>query len=187
MLSDTFGFLFVGTMKYTQISTGLSFSVLISFLSCVPLPPQTFRVTIVGPGCPRRLRKTLSRFPEVQVAGYVGDLAGAYLNADAVLVPIRAGGGTRIKVLEAFSRRRPVVSTSAGVEGIELADGKHALIADTPAGFADACLRLIREPCLGQELTQHAFELVGERHSDKALAAALIPLATRPATRHHQT
>ena len=58
-------------------------------------------------------------------------------------------------------------------------EGTHALIADTPEEFANACLRLIREPRLGRELGQRAFELVSERYSDKALSAALIRTRSR--------
>jgi len=177
--SDTFRFLFVGTMSYYPNVDGVLFfcSEILPLIRARASKPIT--VTIIGSGMSLALRETLSMFPEVQAAGFVEHLEQVYRDADAVLVPIRAGGGTRIKVLEAFAHHCPVVSTSAGIEGIEVEEGTHALIADTPEEFANACLRLIREPRLGRELGQRAFELVSERYSDKALSAALIRTRSR--------
>ena len=73
----------------------------------------------------------LASAPGVDLIGQVPDVAAAYQAADVVVVPIRAGGGSRIKLLEAFSYRRPVVSTSVGAEGIAARDGQHLLQADS--------------------------------------------------------
>ena len=72
-----------------------------------------------------------------------------YIEEAAVyVIPLRIGGGTRLKVFEAMAMEKPIVSTSIGVEGLPVTDGKDVAIADDPQAFADAVLRLLRdEPC----------------------------------------
>ena len=77
-----------------------------------------------------------------------------YEEADVVVVPIRFGGGTRVKIIEAMANGRPVVSTSIGAEGLDLLDGEEVLIADEPQAFAEACLRLISDRELWQRLVR---------------------------------
>jgi glycosyltransferase involved in cell wall biosynthesis len=81
------------------------------------------------------------------------------------LNPVRAGGGTRIKAIEAFAHRRPLVSTSVGAEGLDVEHGQHLLIADAPDDFAAACLRLMREPGLAAALAERAHALCRERYA----------------------
>jgi glycosyltransferase involved in cell wall biosynthesis len=69
-----------------------------------------------------------------------------------VVVPLHSGGGTRLKILEALSCRRAVVSTTVGCEGLELADGSHLLVADGAAPFAEATLRLLEDAALRERL-----------------------------------
>jgi len=101
---------------------------------------------------PSRAVRALAAEPEVSVTGWVDDMTSCYESAHAVVVPLRGGGGTRIKVLEAFAHQRPVVSTAFGAEGLGAAGGEHLLLADDPDGFAAACLRLMTEPALGPAL-----------------------------------
>jgi glycosyltransferase involved in cell wall biosynthesis len=103
----------------------------------------------------------------------VADLAPVYADADAVVVPLRAGGGTRIKILEAFVHRRPVVSTSLGAEGLEVEHHRHLLLADTPEDFAAQCARLAGDPALRESLTAGGFELASTRHTVERVRAAL--------------
>ena len=77
-----------------------------------------------------------------------------------VVAPIRCGGGTRIKILEAFAHQVPVVATSFALEGLPVEHGVHCLVADDPADFAQACARLRRDPALGRVLAAQAVDLV---------------------------
>ena len=95
----------------------------------------------------------------VALVGEVVDVAEELSAADLVVVPIRYGGGTRIKILEAFAHGIPVVTTSAGCEGLDVADGQHVLIADDPLGFATACQRLLEDASLRRRLVANAREL----------------------------
>jgi len=134
---------------------------------------QPVSFEIVGGGAPRTLEMALTNQPHVRLRGWVGDLAPHYARADAVVVPLRAGGGTRIKILEAFAYHRPLVSTPEGIEGIDAVDGVHALIADNADAFASACVRLLRDPLLCRQLTARAQTLVEEQHSENTLADVL--------------
>jgi sugar transferase (PEP-CTERM/EpsH1 system associated) len=89
----------------------------------------------------------------VEVVGEVADVRPFITAAAVYLVPMRIGGGVRLKLLEALAMQAPIVSTSMGAEGVEaLHTGEHLLLADTPAAFAQAILRLLDDPALGQRL-----------------------------------
>jgi glycosyltransferase involved in cell wall biosynthesis len=82
----------------------------------------------------------------IRVLGNVADLAEVYAAANIVIVPLFAGSGTRIKVIEAAAMQRAIISTTLGCEGLDLVAGKHIEIADDPATFADAAIRLATNP-----------------------------------------
>src|SRR5262249_41632801 len=110
---------------------------------------------------------------DIVVTGLVPDVAPYYRDADVAIVPVRAGGGTRIKVLEAFSYGCPVVATSIGAEGIEVRDRVGLLLADAPGDFAAACAELMREPELRRRLSRRATTFVRARHSPRAILERL--------------
>jgi glycosyltransferase involved in cell wall biosynthesis len=89
----------------------------------------------------------------VVVTGQVDDAAAELRRARVAVAPLRAGSGTRIKVLEAFALGVPVVATSVGCEGIEAEPGRDLLVADDPKGLADACLRVLVEDALWLDLS----------------------------------
>jgi glycosyltransferase involved in cell wall biosynthesis len=97
--------------------------------------------------------------------GYVEDLE-AYWQACAVfVVPLHAGGGMRVKILDAWSRGVPIVSTTIGAEGLAVADGENLLLADTAADFAAAVQRVLADPALAERLARGGRATV-ERHYD---------------------
>ena len=116
---------------------------------------------------PQAAVRLLAVQDNVSVTGTVTDVTRCYESAHAVIVPVRAGGGTRIKVLEAFAHQRPVVSTSAGAEGLEVTAGRHLLIADSRSDFAACCGRLMRDPALGRQLAGQAAAYVRMRVPDR--------------------
>jgi glycosyltransferase involved in cell wall biosynthesis len=96
----------------------------------------------------------------VHVTGSVPNLLPYYQRCTACIIPLRAGGGTRLKILEAMAYGRPVVSTSLGCEGLVVEDGKHLLIADSPQEFAEKTILLLTNNDLQQMLINNARELV---------------------------
>jgi glycosyltransferase involved in cell wall biosynthesis len=159
-----FTFLFVGNLGYYPNEDALLFFCAEVLPHLRALASQRFCLRIIGTHPSRRLL-ALSAYREVTVIGGVPDVAVHYGAADAVVVPLRAGGGTRIKVLEAFSYRRPVVSTSLGAEGIDVRHGVHLLIGDTPVDLARQSMRLMESPALRRELVEHALAFVKVNHS----------------------
>ena len=97
--------------------------------------------------------------------GYVDDIRPHVETAHLCVIPLRVGSGTRIKAFEAMAMNRPIVSTTVGVEGLDVVDGTHLLMADDPAAFAAAILRLLNDAALPTQLTQAARALLEERFS----------------------
>jgi polysaccharide biosynthesis protein PslH len=100
----------------------------------------------------------------VRLSGYVDDIRFPVAAASVCVVPIRQGGGTRLKILEAMALGTPVVATSKGAEGLNITPEHDFLIADEPADFARQVVRLLREPKLGEHLARNARHLVEERY-----------------------
>jgi glycosyltransferase involved in cell wall biosynthesis len=109
----------------------------------------------------------------VTVTGTVPDVRPWMQSATAFVVPLRTGGGTRLKILEALASGRAVVSTSLGCEGLEVTPGRDILVADEPAAFADAVLRCVGDPALRARLGAAGRALVEERYRWEAIGANL--------------
>jgi polysaccharide biosynthesis protein PslH len=167
-----FTFLFVGTLGYYPNDDGVRYL-------CAEIVPRLrelagsgFVVNVVGTGASESLRQAAS-VPPVRFLGPVADLLPWYAQADAIVAPIRAGGGTRIKILEAFSYQRPVVATSTAMEGIEACAEEHVLIGDTPADFAQQSARLMADVELRERLARNALALLERSYTIRALTRAL--------------
>ena len=116
---------------------------------------------------------TLGGVDNVTVTGLVPDITDELLRADVAAVPIRFGGGTRIKILEAFAHRIPVVSTTMGAEGLEVHGGEQLLIADDKSGFAERCAELLTDETLRASLADAAHRHWTERFTADALERAV--------------
>lgn len=143
-----------------------------------------FHITVAGAGDGQVVRRTLAGLRDVDVIGKVSDVARAIHESDAVIVPLRSGGGTRLKVLEALAAGRLVVSTTVGSEGIEAEHGKHLWTADTPAEFARALVELAerREPLeaiatAGAALVRERYSWVSIQRTLTAVLAHVVPTA----------
>jgi len=163
--------LFVGNMTYGPNREGAT------WLSQKVLPRLGAGYTLELVGAAPASIGELSG-PSVHVTGWVADTDIHYRRARVVAVPIHSGSGTRIKVLEAFARHRPVVSTAKGLEGIDARDGEHLLVADTPTTFARAIAYLM-EPDAADALVKAAAQLVAERYGRNAVTASTATLLSR--------
>jgi len=105
--------------------------------------------------------------------GYVPDVGAEMATWSAMIVPTRLGGGTHLKVAEGLARQVPLVTTRHGARGYTITAGEHALLADTPADFATACLRLAREPALGDQLRAAGARLFREQFSWDSIRPAM--------------
>lgn len=163
VVRDPRSILFVGSLDYLPNEDAVAFFA----RSILPLIRQaddrmTFR--IVGVGHSESVAAVRS-FPGVNLIGAVAHLAPEYAAGGMLAVPLRAGSGTRIKILEAFQHRIPVVSTTKGAQGLTVTNGEHLLIADTPEEFAAACLRLSTDDDLCRRLSDNAHAWVVQHHS----------------------
>lgn len=127
------------------------------------------RVEVVGGNATARLRRLMEADPRVEYGGFVEDLAAPYSRADVAVAPLRAGGGTRLKLLEAFARGVPVVATPKAAEGLEVTDGAECVLVDTPEGMAHACRRLLDDVSLRTALAARARSYVEAHHGPAAL------------------
>jgi glycosyltransferase involved in cell wall biosynthesis len=175
--AEPFRFLFVGTVSYFPNQDAVIFFCTKVLPRLRKIAPRPVSLTVVGAGVPRQAWWVL--VPEVILAGTVTDVEPYYRSADAVVVPILAGGGTRIKALEAFACRRPVITTSIGVEGLDVSDEVEVLIADTAKAFAEQCVRLMTEPELGERLTSNAYAALTRSYTIDAVARTFDALAPR--------
>jgi glycosyltransferase involved in cell wall biosynthesis len=101
--------------------------------------------------------------PDITGMGWLADPGGEIASWSAMIVPIKAGAGTRVKVAEGFARRCPVVATTIGAFGYDVENGREVLLADRADDFASACIRLLRNPELGEALSERAHKRFLER------------------------
>jgi glycosyltransferase involved in cell wall biosynthesis len=147
------------------------------------------RFQIVGRNPHSRVRKLASS--SVEVTGTVPSVAEYLRNATVVIVPLRIGGGTRLKIFEAMAMRKAMVSTSVGAEGLDVTSGKDCLLADDAPSFAAAMLAVLRDPALRRSYEDSAAALaarydwsqIARRFADALGEAANHPRnSNRPTT-----
>jgi glycosyltransferase involved in cell wall biosynthesis len=111
---------------------------------------------------------------DLLVTGYVEDKNQLFASCTAFVVPLRIGGGTRLKILEAMAFGRPVVSTTIGCEGIDVTPGEDILVADTPQDFAAACIDLLADEKQRQALGRAGRQLVERRYRWEAIRSGYV-------------
>jgi glycosyltransferase involved in cell wall biosynthesis len=153
--------LFVGLMSYFPNSDAVDYFLDGIFPAITARLPRA-RLRIVGADPPRRIKARAAH--NVEVVGRVPDVAPYYREVSAFIVPLRCGGGTRVKVLEAMLHRAPIVSTTLGCEGLQVRHGHSVLLADTPDAFADAVVRVCRDQALAQHLAAGGSDLVANEY-----------------------
>ncbi len=134
------------------------------------------KLTVVGRKPGRELLELSERDSLIVVTGRVDDVRPYIENAVAYIVPIRIGGGTRLKIYEALAMEKPMVSTTVGAEGLPLNNGEELLIADTPAAFADAVVRVLADQAFAHQLGQRAAKTVRERFGWERVAAGFAEI-----------
>lgn len=128
-------------------------------------------LTVVGRNPTARIR-SLAKEPGIRVTGTVEDVRPYLGEASVCVVPLRVGGGTRLKIFEALAMGKAVVSTRIGAEGLALTSGDHFLEADGPDNFAGAVVSLLKDPARRIELGTAGRRLVEERYSWPEVARA---------------
>ena len=159
---------FVGSMGYLPCSDGARWFLQSVFpLLCRRGPGM--ECWIVGRDAPRSLTALASE--RVHITGTVDDVLPYYRRATVAIAPLRAGGGSRLKILEAMAIGRPVVSTTIGAEGLNLVDGREFLLADSAEAFAGAVAALVENPLLAASVAGEARRRVESEFDWDTIAA----------------
>jgi glycosyltransferase involved in cell wall biosynthesis len=161
---------FFGLLSYVPNVDGVIYFVEKIWPRIAEAHPEA-RFKIIG-GRPSRSLQLLAG-PRVELTGFVPDLRPHLAAAAAVVVPLRMGGGTRLKIVEAMAMGKAIVSTPLGAEGIEAVPGRHLFIEDQPEAFAGAVNRLLGDPERAAGMGQSARSLAVERYSWSGAARAL--------------
>jgi glycosyltransferase involved in cell wall biosynthesis len=170
--SDADHILYLGTMYWPPNIDGVNwFTQEVMPLLRAQRPALVFDV--VGSHPPKELLELNRPGTGLNVTGYVKDVTPYLQKAGLMICPLRAGGGMRVKILEALAQGLPVVSTTIGCEGIAVTPGQDVLIADTPQDFAGAVLRILEERSLADELAKNGRKLIEDKYDYRK---ACIPL-----------
>jgi glycosyltransferase involved in cell wall biosynthesis len=168
---DSKDILLIGKMGYAPNVDGAIFFC----KEILPLVKQQIpnaRLLIVGWNPPGAVRALAS--DDVIVTGYVESVVPYYQRSFVSVIPLRAGGGTRLKILESMALGRPVVSTTTGCEGLAVTHGENILIADTPADFAARTIELLNDEGLRRHLIVNGRRLVETTYDWEVIAQQLL-------------
>lgn len=170
----------LGTLHYPPNADGIRWFIRDVFpLVRKQVPEAT--LTVVGKNPPTDFFRFASQHSHsIKITGYVPDLTPYLEQAALMVVPVRAGGGMRVRILEAFSRAMPVVTTTVGLEGIEAQPDKDVFVEDSPTGFADAVVRLLNDDELRVNLGTNGRQLVETRYDWKIVYQMLDDVYENP-------
>jgi sugar transferase (PEP-CTERM/EpsH1 system associated) len=149
------------------------------------IPTATLRV--VGRRPSQRLRALVSHTPGLEMVGEVPDIRPHVHNASIFIVPLRIGGGTRIKIFEAMAMGRVVVSTAVGAEGLPVRHNENIILADKPEDFARQAVELLRNSLLRTRISRAARALVEENYSWRSVARVFDTVFQRVVANRPQT
>ncbi len=145
---------FIGNFHHPPNRDGLRWFIKRVWPQILQTMPQT-RLRVVGDGSEKEIWKTSEN---IDVLGWVADVESEMATWSLTVVPIFFGGGTRVKTAEAFSRKCPIVSTTLGVYGYDVVDGREVLIANSSEEFASKCLRILLNPSEGQIMAEKGWQ-----------------------------
>lgn len=173
---EPFSLVFTGMMAYLPNHDGMTWFLDEVFPAVLRTVPEA-KIYVVGKDPPADLRRRSSS--RVVVTGTVEDVRPWVHRASTFVVPLRSGGGTRLKIAEALAMKKPLVTTSLGCEGVDVKNGQTALVADTPAAFASAVVRALRDEDLRRRVSTAGFELVKARYDWSVIGNQLATLYDR--------
>lgn len=170
--------MFTGTFEYIANSDAVQ----IFLERCYPKIKEqvpNVKFYIVGRNPPKWLINLANRDLSIRVTGFVKDVKSYLSNAHICIAPLRIGGGTRLKVLEYMAMGKPVVSTSLGVEGLDLEHGKNVLIAEDLDTFTEYVINLIKDDELSKKIGRNSRKRVEEKYDWKIIADKGIEILER--------
>lgn len=137
---------------------------------------EIVKLWMVGRKMPDWLKIAAKENSDILISEAIPDARDAYLAATVMVAPIRGAGGTRLKILEAMAAGLPIVSTSIGVAGLNLKNGKHALIQDSIEGLAEDAIKILKNNKLAKEIGENGRKFVKENFDWKAIVKLHDPI-----------
>ena len=174
------GLVFVGSMDWMPNIDGINWFAE-RVLPLIRERHKDLPITIVGRTPPAGIEALAASDPFFHVTGTVPDVRPYMWAAAASIVPLRIGGGTRLKIYEAMAAGLPVISTTVGAEGLDVRDGQTIALADEPAEFARRCIDLVSDRAAAQRMAAEAFDLVASRYSWEQVVRSFEQHLTRAA------
>lgn len=166
--------LFVGSLKHPPNIHGLKWF-LRDVWPFIVKKQSSLQFTIIGGGnLDHELKSLVSNSKNVQCKGFVSDISEYLENSAVLVVPLLSGSGTRLKILEAFSSRLPVVSTTKGAEGISCLSGKHLIISDTKEQFQEAIQHIVNDEIFSENMVNAAYELVLDKYDWNVIGNKIV-------------
>src|ERR1700730_2612656 len=153
---------FTGSINYRPNTDAVAYFIKEVMPQLLRLKPSA-RFVVVGQGAPDSLLRMADA--NVEFTGAVPDVRPYVARAAVVIAPLRVGSGTRLKILEALTIGKPVVTTTIGCEGLSVVDGEHLVVADDPQPLAEAVARLISDRKLAMELGRSGRALIERDYS----------------------
>jgi len=182
------GLVFVGSMDWMPNVDGVLWFAR-EVLPAIRRASPECRLTIAGRLPPPEIRRLAEEDPRIRVTGTVPDIRPYVWEAAVSIVPLRIGGGTRLKIYESMAARVPVVSTTVGAEGLSVHPPEDIRIADSAEDFAQACRALLTDGALRRQVAEAAWQMVSSRYSWEqvarsfdAILEAAPPLLQAPAS-----
>lgn len=182
---DGFNLVFTGSMDWLPNEDAIRYFTEQIMPRIRALVPEA-TLTVVGRNPYPSLLELSRRDSSIIVTGRVEDVRPYMERAAAYVVPLRVGGGTRLKIYEAMAMEKPIISTTIGAEGLPVRDGEELLLADTPEAFAREVARVLKDERFARELGERAARVVREQFGWDKVAASFAELCER-ATRLKQT
>jgi len=160
---------FIGNLEYGPNYDGLEwFGQAVWDLIKKEIPSAQLRIVGIKPPKAQQLDRD-----GFEWLGFVDDTAEEFASWSAMVVPLRIGGGTRLKIVEALSKRCPVVSTTVGAHGLEITEQKDILLADEPEAMAQECLKLMRDNRYGEKIAAAGRELFERKYTWEVIGVAV--------------
>ena len=165
----------LGTLHYPPNADGIRWF-LTDLFPIIRQHIPTAALTVIGKNPPPDFLSAEARHPEsIRVTGYVPELVSFFEKSAVMVVPVRAGGGMRVRILEAFAYGMPVVTTTVGLEGIDAVPGEDVLVADSSQDFARTVVELLENSLLQQKLSVNGRRLAETKYDWQV---ALAPMKT---------
>ncbi len=155
---------FVGSMDWMPNIDGVQYFVR-EILPLIRAKRPDCSLAVVGRKPDPAIQALGTADPRITITGTVADVRPYLWNSTISIVPLRIGGGTRLKVYESMAARTPIVSTTVGAEGLVWEDGRNIAIGDTPEAFAARCVALLEDQDARARMSENGWQLVSSRFS----------------------